>query len=153
MIRLTLRCSIVCTVLTAGCGTEEPAPAPSGGASEAPVVEPSMPAYEGPPVRLEVTVLDPGTLFEWSVDVPTGGWEAKFDGAGSNPRTGEFTIRVNLVQPGPDEMVTQALATVEGHYRHGKQNARTVELLVRRTIRGTADEGEFRSAAIWSADD
>jgi hypothetical protein len=138
--RYVVMCGLVVLV---GCSGPD-----DGGAAP---VAPSMPPHDGPPFDFEVTPEDPGTRFRWTVTVPTGGWEVRFDGSQNDPRVGHFIIMLLLTRPGPDEMVTEALEKHEGEYRHGRQTAVTAELLVRTVTRGSTEEGELRSAATWSA--
>ena len=126
----------------------------SGGGSDgdAPGVDPPAPSYDGPPFSFDVAAEGGATEFRWAVTVPTGGWELRFDGARTKPPVGHAEIRVRLVRPGPDEMVTQALETLEGEYRHENLTATSAEFLVEVVTRGEDVGDGFRRAATWNAD-
>ncbi|MHC5114266.1 MAG: hypothetical protein ACYTGP_07550 [Planctomycetota bacterium] len=134
-----------------GCAREPDAGSTTPAADDPFSFAPSAPPYEGPPFRFDVTIEGPATQFRWTVSVPTGGWEVKFEGGKTDPRIDHAAVKVLLVRPGPDEMVTQALEDLSGEYRHGKMNAKTAELLVRIAPRGSEPEDDYRVAATWSA--
>jgi hypothetical protein len=147
--QVLLACALV---LFVGCGGSTGPAGESAGDDGNGAVEPSAPPYDGPPVQFTVTTEGEATTFAWSVTAPTGGWQASFEGAQTNPSTNHAVIRVVLIRPGPDEIVTQALETIEGDYRHGRLVARSAELVIRTTTHAAKEEGEYRSAATWPAD-
>lgn len=120
--------------------------------SRAAIELPAMASYRGPPFRFDVQTEGSATQFRWSVTAPTGGWKMKFDGAVTSPRTGHATIRVLLTRPDPSDMVTQALVTHDGDYRHGAIAFESADLLVKLVTRGESADGiEYARAAIWQA--
>jgi hypothetical protein len=156
MMTTIIRCTIVTLLIgCVGCSrTKEPQPAAAEPAPELFSFAPAAPPYDGPPIRFEVTIDGPATHFRWFVTVPTSGWEVKFEGGKTDPRIDHGAVKVLVVRPGPGEMVTQSPEEHDGHYRHGKMNAKTAELLVRVATRGmTGIDKEYRVAASWSAAD
>ncbi|NNF42529.1 MAG: hypothetical protein HKN62_05695 [Phycisphaerales bacterium] len=154
MMRRVLRFLIV-AALAVGVGCRpagEPDAAPANPAAPAFSFAPDAPPYDGPPIRFEVTTEGPATQFRWSVTAPTGGWEVTFEGGRTYPPIAHGAVKVLIVRPGADEMVTQTQEQHDGQYRHGNLTAKTAELLVRVVTRGmTGDDDDYRVAASWSA--
>ena len=70
----------------------------------------------------------------WSAEVNTGGWIMRTDRVEISDNTA--MVYIELEQPAPDEIVTQALETLRGRYEAGMQVIANAELYVRRIVRG-----------------
>ena len=156
---LMIRCFVFASIVTLiGCspasdGDSAAATLPDVDDSNAAPELPAMASYKGPPFHFEVQAEESTTQFRWSVTVPTGGWEMKFDGATTNPRSGHATIQVLLTRPGPGQIVTQAMQTLNGEYVNGAIAFTSADLVVKLITRGeSADAADYARAAVWEAE-
>lgn len=132
----------------AGCGSDAGLEATG---QEGPARLPPKPmvdqGYGGPPLeaRLEQTSGD-DVILQVQVDAPTGGYDLQHD---DTVEQGEITkVRLTLTEPGPKEMVTQAMETLKQRVRLQNPSGH-VQVLVRRKQRNvdTGPPAEYRLAA------
>jgi len=121
---------VMILMFTIGCGESSNSTTTQSTATEEEIT------YTGPPVLLSVSDIDDGTQIEWSFEVPTGGWGATFARATSAGATGDWiNVYVDLIEPGPNEIVTQAIETISDSYTHPIESP-TVRLFVRQAKHG-----------------
>lgn len=135
--------AMLVAMLLGGCG-EEPAPAP------APVPQSSVPAPPAAPKQITLSPQDYGLEIKasetdpkkytvvWTARVPTGGWKLTTDSVLVEDSMGKTAARIwaTLEQPGPDEMVTQAVETLSATHDAGTTKIDQAELSIRQHIRG-----------------
>ena len=155
--RHTLQLAIVLVLGVFGCEAPTPPsgpPIPEVNASEpaasTPIANPPpRPAYQPEyTLTIEPNASGAGSVVKWTAFVNSGGWTMATDKVLVEDSMGATVARVYIIleEPGPDEMVTQALETLRGEHAT-EQVVTKAELSVKRNTRG-ADTGGF--AALYS---
>lgn len=103
--------------------------------------------WTGPGFEVSIDVMEsapPQYAVRYETTVPTGGWEMitdKVEIAG-----GVMMLYITLVEPGRNEIVTQAFATHRGQYLAGRTEIATVNVLARQHVRGSEPPTRYAPA-------
>jgi hypothetical protein len=132
--------------LLAGCGEEQAARTAAPPATP-PAPPPAAPAEQPelkPEYGLEIIATGAPKMYsvKWTAKVNSGGYKLKTESVLVEDMMGKQTARIYsiLEQPGPGEMVTQAIETVEATYDAGDKLIEAVELSIKRETRGVKRE-------------
>lgn len=126
----------VMMLVFAGCSTG--GGAPRGGPN---------PAWSGPGFDASINVMEsapPQYAVRYSATVPTGGWEMQTDEV--RLIEGVLTLRVTLIKPDRNTMVTQALETLRDQYLAGTARVDVVNIFARQHERGSEPPRDYTLA-------
>lgn len=120
-------------------------PGCASGSRRTPREEP--PTWTGPAFRAAIEVMEsqpPQYAVRYETTVPTGGWTMVTDDI--TLAGGVVTLKITLVKPGRDEIVTQALETLRDRYLPGRADVRAVTILARLHERGATPPDDYAPA-------